>query len=223
MLGKNTGIIPELEFLCLRMDSWKATNRVLYKEKHKPQQKQARTVWHFQLWGSTKHVLYIFWVPLSTQQLENSPCDCVQGGTWVVSSVHPRRTTAVESSSRQLCTAGQLIGVWGMGRVWMVTIKARDYLQSTALKEMGSETIWVIWETEFYRKGQGEPRLPRHPHHLLAVPTQHMQTTTIKWKTFPGVHPKGQTLAVPDMEGLASSLSKAWRSFKEETFSPQRF
>ena len=35
MITKNTRIIPELDFLYLRLDSWKATNGVLYKKKHR--------------------------------------------------------------------------------------------------------------------------------------------------------------------------------------------
>lgn len=144
----------------------------------------------------------------------------MRGGAWVVPSGRTIAELKVPPSS--CAQQDSLIGVWARGRVWLVTIRAGDYLQSTALELMGSELLW--WFGKWKEKGEGNQSAQGSPPTFWLDLLSICREDNNKMKNISRGYPRGQSLAVRDNGSLPSSpLPKGWRSFNEETFSPRRF
>ena len=111
------------------------------------------------------------------------------------------------------------IGVRGRGKGLTVHSHGRRLF---AVNRPEGNVVWNYFG-DLKNEKKWEPKLPRGPPPLSECTNlAYAERTTIKWKTFPGVNPKGQSLAAPDNGSWASSSPKGWRSLNEEAFSPAK-
>lgn len=113
----------------------------------------------------------------------------------------------VQSSSKQLCTAGKFD--WNSGKGQSLTGPNQRGRLFAVNRPRGNRVSNSFGDLENKKERVGGTQLTQAPPPLSGeIHLASAGRTTIKRKPFPGVNPKSQCSAAQDTEGLASSLPK---------------